>query len=237
MDHGRHVELGHLLVERIPPLVGHRRRIPGAARRIGIEVAADEAVFVDAALELADAALRIDAGRLRQLAYADEVLRIERADAMDQLVADLRPLQAQPGVTDVMRHAGGARREDRQAGAALALQLELRALHARADLVVADLERGARRFLRRVLDAGDLGLAEIVQLLRFGRVVAVTVDDHDASRDEPRSGNSLQVYQTRLPGATAENPVASRQSRNMVGAGFCLATASFRGPPWPICRV
>ena len=77
VDHRRHVELDHLLVERIPPLVGHRRRVEIAAGRIGIEVAADEA-HLDAALELGDGVLRRHARRLRQLADADEVLRIER---------------------------------------------------------------------------------------------------------------------------------------------------------------
>ena len=43
MDHRRHVELDHLLVERIPLAVGQRRVGPVAARRIGIQVAADEA--------------------------------------------------------------------------------------------------------------------------------------------------------------------------------------------------
>src|SRR5262249_30799400 len=90
-----------------------------------------------------------------------------------------------------MRHAGRARREDRQAGAALALQLELRALDARAQLVVADLQGPARRLLSRILDAGDLRFAEIVQLLRLGRVVAVTVDDHDASQDRRKLAQPL----------------------------------------------
>ena len=53
VDHRRHVELDHLFVERIPLPVGQRRRGPVAARRIGVQVAADEAELVDAALELA----------------------------------------------------------------------------------------------------------------------------------------------------------------------------------------
>ena len=52
VDHRRHVQLDHLFVERIPPFVGERRRVEVAARRIGIEIAADEAKLVDAALEL-----------------------------------------------------------------------------------------------------------------------------------------------------------------------------------------
>ena len=104
---------------------------------------------------------------------------IKLGEPVDQLVRDLRPFEAHACVADVMRHAGGARREDREAGAALALELELGALDALAQLVVADLDRGRRRLLRRVLDGGDLVLAEVVQLLRLGGVVAVAVDDHE----------------------------------------------------------
>src|SRR5262249_23004390 len=77
-------------------------------------------------------------------------------------------------------HAGGARREDGQIGAALALQLELVLLDALADLVVRYLQRSARWRHRLVLGVGCRGLflAEAVQVLRFGGVVAVAVDDH-----------------------------------------------------------
>ena len=46
---------------------------------------------------------------------------------------------------------------------------------------IADLDRGGGRLLRRILDGRDLALAEVVELLRFGGVVAVAVDDHVAS--------------------------------------------------------
>ena len=75
VNHRRHVELDHLLVERIPVAVGERRRRPMAARRVGIQVAADEAELVHAALELADRMRDRHARRLRQLADADEVRR------------------------------------------------------------------------------------------------------------------------------------------------------------------
>jgi hypothetical protein len=55
VDHRRHVELDHLLVERIPEAVGERRRRPVSARRVGIQIAADESELVDAALQLLDA--------------------------------------------------------------------------------------------------------------------------------------------------------------------------------------
>ena len=81
-------------------------------------------------------------------------------------------------VADVVAHAGGARREDREVGAALALELELRALDRGPDLVVGHLEAGARRQRRLVLDRLGLVLAEAVQVLGLGRVMAVAIDDH-----------------------------------------------------------
>ena len=60
VDHARHVELDHLLVQREPGFVGHRRRVEIAAGRIRIEVAADK-THVDAALELGGRVRRIGA--------------------------------------------------------------------------------------------------------------------------------------------------------------------------------
>src|SRR6266567_2267165 len=101
---------------------------------------------------------------------------------MNEIVADLRPLYADALVADVMAHAGGARREDRQVRAALALQADLVRLQALANLVVAHLQRRARR--HRGLVLGSLGLfrTEAVQVLGLGGVVAVTIDDHEVRR-------------------------------------------------------
>src|SRR4029077_2573604 len=101
---------------------------------------------------------------------------------MDEIVADLRPFLADREVTDVVAHARSARREDREIGAALALEFELRALDAGADLVVRHLEAGPRWQRGLVLDRLGLVLAETVQVLGFSRVVAVTIDDHDTLR-------------------------------------------------------
>src|SRR5262245_4399941 len=98
---------------------------------------------------------------------------------MDQIVADLRPFLADRKITDVMAHAGCARRKDREIGTALALEFELSTRDALADLVIQHLEAGARRQRRLVLDRLGLVLAKTVQVLGFGRVVAVTIDDHD----------------------------------------------------------
>ena len=188
MDHRRDVELDHLLVDRIPEAVGERRVGPEAAGRVRVEVAADEAELVHAALELVAAVRRRDARRLRQLADADEVLRVELRQAVDGVVAEDRPLAAGVGGADVVGHAAGPRREDRDVRAALALELELRALDALAELVVRDLQGRPRRRLRRVLQGVDLALAPVEKLLRLGRVVAVTVDDDTARSTAARGG-------------------------------------------------
>jgi hypothetical protein len=154
-----------------------------AAGGIRIEIAADEAKLLDAALELAHRVLRRHARRLRQLANADEVLRIEVADAMDQIVADLRPFEADALVAHMMAHAGGARRKDREIGAALALELALILLDALANLVVGHFQRGARRHHRLFFGVRRRGLflAEAVEVLGLGGVVAVAIDDHDGA--------------------------------------------------------
>ena len=120
---------------------------------------------------------------MRQLAHADEILRVQRDDARDQVVADLRPLQAHALVADVMAHAGGARREDGEIGAALALQLELVALDRFADLVIGHFQGRARRHRRLVLGGGGRGLllAEAKEVLGLGGVVAVAIDDHETA--------------------------------------------------------
>src|SRR5260370_7235883 len=145
---------------------------------MGIEIAADETELADAAFELADAALRIDTGRLRQLAYADEVVRIKRGEPVDQFVRYLRPFEAHAFVADMVRHAGRARREDRQAGAALALELELRAFDARTQFVIADIQGGPRRLLLGVLDGGNLVLAKLMHLLRLPFLVTFALHHH-----------------------------------------------------------
>src|ERR1700730_8200717 len=97
---------------------------------------------------------------------------------MDQLVADLRPLQADAEIPDMMSHPHGARREDHQIGVALALELELGPLQPLPDLVVADLEPRPRGHLRAVLEGCDLLLPEPAEVFGFGRVMPVTIDDH-----------------------------------------------------------
>src|SRR5262249_38287426 len=160
---GRAVEFAQFFIDRIPVAVGERRRVPVAARRIGIEVAADEPVFLDAAFELGDDGLRLDAGRLRQLADADEVIREKLGNAVDHLVGGLRPFERSLVVTYIVAHTGSARREDRDVGAALLLLLELIALYRFPDLVVGDLELRPRRQRLLVVHSCDLLLAVALQ--------------------------------------------------------------------------
>src|SRR5437764_8551067 len=47
MNHGGHVELDHFLVKRIPMLVCQGRRSPMTARRVRIQIAANEAQLLD----------------------------------------------------------------------------------------------------------------------------------------------------------------------------------------------
>src|SRR4029077_18283244 len=96
----------------------------------------------------------------------------------------------------------------------------------------ADLERAPRGLLSRVLDAGDLALAPVVQLLRLGRVMAVTVDDHDASQDGRTLAQPLpNAMRTRHP---VENPRCARANRQYGGPRHNFVSGDFQ---WPICRV
>ena len=118
---------------------------------------------------------------MRQLADADEVLRVERTDSVNEIVANLRPFEADALIADVMAHPGRARRENGEIGAALALQLELVLLDALANFVVGHLQRCAQRHGHLVLGIGGCGLllAEAMEVLGFGGVMAVAIDDHD----------------------------------------------------------
>src|SRR5690606_14293739 len=71
----------------------------------------------------------------------------------------------------------------RDVGAALPLKLQLRAFDALAKLIVADRERALDRLMVRVLrELGLLLLAVLAELLRRGRIVSVTIDDHRSFR-------------------------------------------------------
>src|SRR5262249_50432080 len=125
VDHRRHVELDHLLVERVPPLVRERRGLPVTPRGGGGQGAAEETEFLYAPPQLGDAVGRGYTRGLRELADAHEALGKQRAHAMDQIVALLRPVQAGRRVADVVPHTGRTRREDGYVGSAFSLQFQL----------------------------------------------------------------------------------------------------------------
>src|SRR3954468_20453651 len=131
---------------------------------------------------------------------------MERDRARYQVIANLRPFQTDAFVADMVAHAGGPRREDRDVGAALALQLELRAFHALADFVIAHLQRRFRGHRRLVLDRFGLVLAKPVQVFRLGRVVAVAINDHDTVAEDV-GGNA-----GRMPPATIWADATNRAS-------------------------
>jgi hypothetical protein len=83
---------------------------------------------------------------------------------------------------DVVGHARGARREDREVAPALLLELDLR-LHALQQLLVGDAELRRRGLAHGIGEPRELLVAEGEELLRLRRVVPVNIDDHAASRN------------------------------------------------------
>ncbi len=138
MHHRGHIEIDHLFVERVPVLVRERWIGPVTAGGIGVEVAADEAEFLDAAAQLGNAVGGRNAGRLRELADTDEVIGKELADAVDDVVAELGPDERGLLIAEVMAHLTGDGREDRHVAAALFLQLELAIFDGGFEFVVGD---------------------------------------------------------------------------------------------------
>src|SRR5207245_2007910 len=136
-----------------------------------------------------------------------------------------------------MAHAHRARREDGDVGAALALQLQLRALEARADLVVVDAERALRRDVLGILQRRDLALAPLLELAGRGVVVCVCgvgppppprralgaaalalVSAIDATdRPVPRAGPGPRRPAVRTPPCS---PACAGRSRSVTGTSY-----------------
>ena len=75
MDHRGNVVFHHLLVDRIPVAIRQWWILPMPAGRIGVQIDADEPVFVHGSIDLGEAVLRRDAGTLRQHRDPDEIFR------------------------------------------------------------------------------------------------------------------------------------------------------------------
>src|SRR6187399_332337 len=86
-----------------------------------------------------------------------------------------------------MTHRRGARRKQREIGAAFALQPKLIGFESLADLIVADSLRH-RRSQRRILDTHQLRITKFLMRLRRRRVVPMTIDDQHVAA--PRGGAS-----------------------------------------------
>src|SRR5262245_20845215 len=85
---------------------------------------------------------------------------------------------ARRDVADVVRHRRRARREDRDIGAALALEFQLRALQAAPNLIVRNIDGALRSRARGMVERRNLRVTIGLQRFRRGRVVAVTVNHH-----------------------------------------------------------
>src|SRR6267154_1075299 len=162
--------------------IGERRRGPISPGRVGVQVAADEPELFDAALELRSALDWDNSRRLRQLTDTDEILRVQRADAVNQVVAGPSPASTRRLVADVMGHGRGAWRKNGQIRTPRPLQLELGVLQALANLVVADRRLRVQGEVQALFQTRDLRVAKFLQRARRRGVVTVTIDDHGGPR-------------------------------------------------------
>lgn len=197
VDHRGNVEFDQLFVNRIPIGIGKRRIGPISARRVRIQIASNKSVFAYAALELLKRILRGYAGALRQHAGPDKIIRKQTANPINQIVAGDGPGLACRGVAQMMSHAGGTRRKNREIGAALALHPELSIADGITNLIICD--QGTLRWLCALRMGLDLRLPPLLVLLRSRRVVTVAVDDHCAApfasvRESPRRQSGKQAH-------------------------------------------
>jgi hypothetical protein len=127
-----------------------------AARRVEVQVAADEAELRDAAIQLRNAACQTDPGGLRQGTNAGEVFRVELRHAVNQIVGVLGPESARILIADVVPHPARPWRKKCKVDAALALHLELVALQALANLIISDGENALFADVMRIAIQGRL---------------------------------------------------------------------------------
>src|ERR1700733_621163 len=171
-----------------------------AARRVRVQIAADESQLLHATLELRGTIHRRGTRRLGQLANSHEVLGIQRAHAINQIVAGPSPALTRGFVADVVSHGRSARRENRKVRAPGALQLELRILQAVADLIIADRRLRTRGNVKTAFKAGELFVAEFLKRGGRSRVVAMAIDDHACAPNLPNTCASDYPRES-LPGS------------------------------------
>ena len=157
--------------------VGQRGAGPVATTGVGVEVDADHAVILDAFVDLGHTGLGVHSRRLRQHGRANEVIRKQLAHAVAKFVANRGPGAGHIEVANVMRHEAGARAEHGQVAAALFHLRQLVGLDGLAQFVIADLEVSHFGHQGRVLDAGNLFVAPVLERLGRGGVVTVDVND------------------------------------------------------------
>src|SRR3989338_10274204 len=158
--------------------VRQQRVLPIAARRIGIQVAADKPECFDAQPKLGNAVGRRYTGRLRELANTHEIVRKERADAMDQIVAELGPGQTGLLIAEMVGHLAGNRRKQGEVAAAFSLQLQLPPFNGGPNFVISDYEIGFLRRFQGIADRFQLLLAPRMKGLWRRCEMSVTVNNH-----------------------------------------------------------
>src|SRR3954471_16756344 len=89
------------------------------------------------------------------------------------------PVPAGGFIANVMCHGRSPRRENRDVGAAFALQFELRAFQAFTDLIVGDVDCAFGWNTGCVLERCDLFVAVGLKFLGGSRVMAVAIDNHE----------------------------------------------------------
>src|SRR5580765_2492295 len=106
---------------------------------------------------------------------------------MDQVVAVLGPVPARGFVADVVGPGRRPWRENRDVGAALALQFQLCAFETFSNLIVRDVDFAFRWNSRLVAECRNLVVAIRLQFFGCSCVVAVAIDDHEAVSPSGRS--------------------------------------------------
>src|SRR5579859_3279960 len=178
MHHGRHVEAHHLFVNWIPVAVGQRRVCPIATCRIRIQVAANKPETLDAPPKFRNAIGRRNTGRLRELTDSHKIVWKERADPVDQIVADFSPGQTRLLVPQMVSHLAGDWRKQGEIAAAFYLEFQLPTYDGDPDFVVCNYEISFLRRFQRIVNRFQLSLAPCMKSLWRCCEMSVTVNNH-----------------------------------------------------------